>query len=96
MDKVQLELEFSINSNAIFDMELLESSFDLMTNPLFNIQKRENWMMPTPFVLNDAVLIKEKIKPSPVIVNPTVLIPAITIPVVKRKIPAVTDSLKVE
>ena len=96
VDNAPLELEFSINSNAIFDMELLESSFDLMTNPLFNIQKRENWMMPTPFVLNDAVLIKEKIKPSPVIVNPTVLIPAITIPVVKRKIPAVTDSLKVE
>jgi hypothetical protein len=44
-------------------MELLESSFDLMSNPLFNITKRAPWMMPTPFVLNDAVVIKQKIIP---------------------------------
>ena len=59
-----LEMEFRVNSSAVIDMELLESSFDLMTNPIFNIQKRENWMMPTPFVLNDAVVLKVKIKPT--------------------------------
>ena len=96
VDNAPLEMEFRINSNAIFDMELLESSFDLMTNPLFNMQKRENWMMPTPFVLNDAVLIKETIKPSPVIITPVSLAPMVTIPVVKRKIAVVIDSLKVE
>ena len=87
-------MEFSINSSAVFDMELLESSFDLMTNPLFDIKKRENWMMPTPFVLNDAVLIKEKIKPSPVVATTVVLAPVI--PITKRKISVVIDSLKVE
>ena len=59
-----LEMEFRVNSSAVIDMELLESSFDLMTNPIFNMQKRENWMMPTPFVLNDAVVLKVKIKPT--------------------------------
>ena len=43
-------------------MDLIESSFDLMTNPLFQIKPRSEWMMPTPFVLNDAVLIQQKIK----------------------------------
>ncbi|MNQ62976.1 hypothetical protein D3C85_773420 [compost metagenome] len=43
-------------------MDLIESSFDLMTNPLFQVKPRSDWMMPTPFVLNDAVLIQQKIK----------------------------------
>ncbi|WP_114753912.1 M28 family peptidase [Flavobacterium glaciei] len=67
-----LEMQFSVNSATVFDMELMESSFDLMTNPLFQITKRENWMMPTPFVLNDAVVIRQKIKPSQVIDVPIV------------------------
>jgi hypothetical protein len=62
VNNAPLELEFRINAGTEFDMELMESSFDLMTNPLFNMAKRENWMMPTPFVLNDAVVIKQKIK----------------------------------
>ena len=32
--------------------------------------KRADWMMPTPYVLTDAVIIKEKIKPSPKTVKP--------------------------
>ena len=35
--------------------------------------KRADWMMPTPYVLNDAVIIKEKIKPSPRVVKHIVL-----------------------
>jgi hypothetical protein len=42
-------MQFSINVSTVFEMELLESSFDLMSNPLFNITK-ELLMMPTPFV----------------------------------------------
>jgi len=57
-----LEMDFYINKSAVFDMDLIESSFDLMSNPLLNVKPRENWMMPTPFVLNDAVLIQQKIK----------------------------------
>jgi len=57
-----LEMEFYINKSSIFDMDLIESSFDLMSNPLLNVKPRADWMMPTPFVLNDAVLIQQKIK----------------------------------
>jgi hypothetical protein len=65
-------------------MELLESSFDLMRNSLFQMNRRQDWMMPTPFVLNDAIVIQEKIIPKPVV-----------IPLVKKVIPVtqVKDSL---
>jgi hypothetical protein len=35
-----------------------------MSNPFFTMTKRKAWMMPTPFVLNDAVIIKQKVKVS--------------------------------
>ena len=46
-------------------MHLRESSFDLLNNPLFKVSQRKNWMIPTPFVLNDAVVIIQTLKPSP-------------------------------
>jgi len=73
VDQLPLELEFSIAAASILDFDLMESSFDLMNNPLFQMAKRANWMMPTPYVLNDAVVIKQKIKSSPKIVKPIVL-----------------------
>lgn len=57
-----LFLEFSVKKNAVLDMSLLESSFDLLSNKNFSINKRASWMMPKPFVLNDAVVIVQKIK----------------------------------
>ncbi|GGA67333.1 aminopeptidase [Flavobacterium palustre] len=72
VDNEPLLLEFNINVATVFDMKLLESSFDLMQNPLFNMKKRADWMMPTPFVLNDAVAIKKTIRPgSRVVQKPT-------------------------
>lgn len=64
-----LVMQFSIDAKTVFDMTLIESSFDLLTNPLLKVEKRASWMMPTPFVLNDAVVIKEKIKPSKVVLD---------------------------
>jgi hypothetical protein len=93
VDNLPLEMQFSINAAAVLDMELMESSFDLMTNPLFGIAKRENWMMPTPFVLNDAVVIKEKIKPSPLVVTNT-LNNGIVTPVINDSLTVIKDSLK--
>jgi hypothetical protein len=43
----------------------MESSFDLLQNPLMKIKPRSSWMIATPFVLNDAVVIKQQVKPSP-------------------------------
>jgi len=67
VDNEPLELQFSIPVNTVFDMDLMESSFDLISNPKFKIAKRLPWMMPKPFVLNDAVVIQKKIIPSNVI-----------------------------
>lgn len=64
VNNIPLSLEFWIQTNQKLDMNLVESSFDLMTNPLFSMAKRRDWMIPTPFVLTDAIIIKEKIKPS--------------------------------
>ena len=69
-----LEMQFVIDKTAVFDMSLLESSFDLMYNPLFDMTPRASWMMPTPFVLNDAVVIKERIKPSPKVIEAPVIV----------------------
>ncbi|CAM4058962.1 M28 family peptidase [Flavobacterium weaverense] len=96
VENAPLEMEFSIDSKTILDMEMLESSFDLITNPLFKIKKRENCMMPTPFVLTDAVVIREKIKVSPVIILPSVEATVNKIPVLKRKTPIAIDNLKVD
>ncbi|HQE34307.1 MAG TPA: M20/M25/M40 family metallo-hydrolase [Flavobacterium alvei] len=73
VDQLPLEIEFSVATSSVLDLDLLESSFDLMNNPLFKMAKRADWMMPTPFVLNDAVIIKQKIKPSPKTVKPVIL-----------------------
>ncbi|TDE06048.1 M28 family peptidase [Flavobacterium sandaracinum] len=88
-----LEMQFSFNVSTAFDMELLESSFDLVSNPLFEITKRENWMMPTPFVLNDAVVIRQKIKVSPAVATP-VIDSVIVKPYRKALIRVINDSLK--
>ncbi len=65
VDNDPLVLEFNVNATTVLDMQLLESSFDLLENSMFNIRKRADWMMPTPFVLNDAIAIKKAIRPSP-------------------------------
>ena len=70
VNQLPLEIEFSFAASSVLDLDVMESSFDLMSNPLFQMQKRANWMMPTPFVLNDAVVIKQKIKSSPKMVKP--------------------------
>lgn len=62
VDNEPLVLQFSVAAKTILDLELMESSFDLMTNPLFKMDKRASWMMPMPFVLTDAVVIKQKIR----------------------------------
>ncbi len=73
VDQLPLEIRFNFASSSVLNLELMESSFDLMSNPLFPMTKRADWMMPTPFVLNDAVIVKEKIKPSPKVIKPIVL-----------------------
>lgn len=65
VDNDPLILDFTIVKDAVLDMSMMESSFDLMTNPLFGMRKRSTWMMPKPFVLTDAVVQIKKINPVP-------------------------------
>ena len=69
VDNLPLEIEFSVSASQKLDLDLVESSFDLLSNPLLKVEPRKSGMMPTPFVLNDAVIIKQKIKPSPKVVE---------------------------
>ncbi len=61
-DNEPLELSFSVEPNAKPEFIIYEASFDLITNSLFSIPERAKDMMPRPFVLNDAVLVKKTIK----------------------------------
>lgn len=70
VDNEPLVLQFSVPKNTNLDMELLEASFDLMTNPLFAMKPRADWMMPMPFVLNDAIVLHKKIAPTPKTIIP--------------------------
>jgi hypothetical protein len=59
------------------------------------MNQRESWMMPTPFVLNDAVVITQKIKPTPKVVVPVVN-PALLKPTLADSLAVVKDSLRVK
>lgn len=67
VDNEPLILNFSISKNDKLDLNLVESSFDLLSNPQFTVTKRKDWMISTPFVLNNAIVIRQKIKPTPVL-----------------------------
>jgi hypothetical protein len=64
VDNIPLEIQFSIEKSQKLDLELIESSFDLLANASIKMIQRKAGMMPTPFVLTDAIIIKQKIKPS--------------------------------
>jgi hypothetical protein len=60
-DKLPLELQISVPETQKTVLKLYEASFDLLDNELFTIPKREENMIPKPFVLNDAVVVKKQI-----------------------------------
>jgi hypothetical protein len=93
VDNEPLILDFCIPKNTLFDMDLLESSFDLLHNPAFKIHPRENWMMPTPFVLTDAVVIRQKIKPT-LITARKAIAPSVQIGISKDSTVQNNDTLK--
>ncbi|NOR27094.1 MAG: M28 family peptidase [Lutibacter sp.] len=57
-----IDLEFMVDKNQKFDIDVLEVKYDLFTNPQFNLTPRSEIMMPMPFVMNDATVIKTNIK----------------------------------
>ncbi|MEM6684515.1 MAG: M28 family peptidase [Bacteroidota bacterium] len=61
-DNDPLYITFTVQPNVQPELILYEASYDLMSNPLFSMPKRPKNMMPRPFVLNDAVIVKKTIK----------------------------------
>ena len=57
-----LKVDFTIEKSITPNINIIESSFDLLDNPLFNITPRTNIMMPMPFVMNDAIITLQKLK----------------------------------
>ncbi|TJY37705.1 M28 family peptidase [Pontimicrobium aquaticum] len=60
-DNDSLHLDFTVPKNQKTQIQLYESSFDLLTNELFTIPKRTKEMIPKPFILNDAIIVTKTI-----------------------------------
>lgn len=60
-DDNHLELNFTVPASQKTSMQMHEISFDMYDNPLFDNPKRPKDMIPKPFVINDAVIVKKTI-----------------------------------
>ena len=56
-----LKIDLVINKEVKPSLQIFETSFDLLSNTLFDIKPRSEYMMAMPFVTNDAVITKQKI-----------------------------------
>ncbi|WP_395077163.1 M28 family peptidase [Flavobacterium sp.] len=54
-----INFKFEVDPNEKFDLGILESSFDLLNNLETSKSKRSDYMMPKPFVINDARMLKQ-------------------------------------
>ena len=57
-----LYINFTTKEDAPPEITLYESSYDLLENSELYVGKRDKAKMPKPFVLNDAVILRKKIK----------------------------------
>lgn len=53
---LQDSLDLAFKAPEKLSFELIESSYDLQNNPYIQVAKRDSVMIPTPFVLNDAII----------------------------------------
>lgn len=65
--QLPLVMEIETSGGEPLRLNLMESSFDLMSHPSFSMAKRSDSMIPKPFVLTDAVCIRMAVKPTPVL-----------------------------
>ncbi len=54
-----LELKLQFHKDSLPGFVVYESSYDLLDNELFSIPERSENMMPKPFIVNDAIVIKK-------------------------------------
>ena len=56
-----LFFEFEVDNNKSVEFIINEISFDLLSHPLLSVKQRPKEMIPKPFVVNDAVIVKQKL-----------------------------------
>ena len=61
VDDKFLEIEFSTPKNQKTTIHFYDISFNLLDNNLFRVPERPSDMIPKPFVVNDAVMVKKTI-----------------------------------
>ena len=57
-EKEPITISFSVAKDQPLSFEIYEIKFDLLTNDMFTIAPRKDYMMPMPFVINDATILK--------------------------------------
>ncbi len=55
-----LELQMQFHKDSLPELTIYESSYDLLDNALFSIPSRNKDMIPKPFVINDAIVVKKR------------------------------------
>lgn len=60
-DNEPLEIQMTISKHQKTELLLYESSYDLLDNETLDVPSRYSNMIPKPFVLNDAVVVKKTI-----------------------------------
>lgn len=60
-----LELRMQFHKDSIPKLTMLESSFDLLENTVFSVPQRPKDMIAKPFVINDAIMVRQKIEIQP-------------------------------
>ena len=58
----KVAVEFTIEKGQSPSFYIYETSYDLLESMHFNFKPRAETMMPTPFVINDAIVVKKQIK----------------------------------
>ena len=60
-DKDSLVVSYKVSKNQKVSFTVLEYSYDLLNHPQFKINKRADYMMPKPFIVTDAIIIKKEL-----------------------------------
>ena len=60
-DNDSLELQFTVPKDQKTTFQIYEASRDLLNHSFFNLPRRPNTMIPKPFVVNDAVIVKKTV-----------------------------------
>lgn len=62
VNKESMEVRFRVHKDSMPHLELLEVSHDLLKHPVLNVSERGEDMIPKPFVINDAIIVKSTLK----------------------------------